>query len=218
MYSNRISAHASLTDLRIIQIIIRAYLVGFIMVGCIPRPEPVPVDQARATETRTIYATQAQVMKASFTTLREMHYSIEVDESGFGHIIASTQNDNTGGADADEGMSERNVLIITAILAVIIGIATLFSIGETTSVEDYEDDEGPVSLAWLLGKEDEDDSPKMFDYRLIIDVTIIDSLQVQVSVSSSSKSTERKIAREAGAVEDPMFFDRFFRLLVESLN
>ena len=224
MFSNRKSAHPSLTDLRVVQVIIRAYLVGFLMTGCFPRPEPVPVEQARAMETRTIYATQAQVMKAAITTLQDLRYSIEVLDSDLGLIVASTQTEGEQvriteePAKIDTLTTGQKIFIFAAIVAVVVGLFAIFSSGDDDDEEesDYDDDHG--GGWWWGGRDDDYDGPRIHEYRLNINVTAIDSMRVSVRVSGSGKTAEGRTIREAGAIEDPLFFDRFFSKLEEALR
>ncbi|MFC1482114.1 hypothetical protein ACFL6E_07730 [Candidatus Neomarinimicrobiota bacterium] len=209
-------------NLRFLQFIIRPYLIGFIAVGCTPRPAPVPVEQARIMETRIFDGEQEQVMKAIISSLQDLRYSIEVLDGDLGIIVASTSTEGRQTKiteepdEIDELSTGQKFIIFAVIAAVVIGIIALFSGGNDDDDNDRDDHR------WHGGSSSRhsdrhSDGPTVYEYRLNINITPLDTTQVQVRVSGSGKTVEGDSIQEAGAIEDPFFFEQFFSRLEETL-
>ncbi len=76
-----------------VPVILRAYLIAFLAVGCTPRPDPVPVSQARYMETRIFNAGYDLTIKGAINTLQDLRYTVDVLDRELGLIVASTRTE-----------------------------------------------------------------------------------------------------------------------------
>ena len=82
-------SHPNRTWSTVLGIVVRAYLAGFLIVGCAPRRPPVSIVEARSMETRTLQADYDKVMKASINVLQDLRYTIDVADGDLGLVVGS---------------------------------------------------------------------------------------------------------------------------------
>ncbi len=213
-----------------VSVIMRAYLIAFMTFGCTPRPDPVPVEEARYMETRVFNAGYSQVMKSAINTLQDLRYTVDVLDGDLGIIVASTRTEGEQARMTEEPQvtekvsTGKKILIFAAIAAVIIGIIALVSRGgnddddgdDDVSESRRNDHRGGRFFGGGGGRRNE--GPEVYEYRLTLNFQAIDSAQTQVRVSASARSEGGTRIRQAGAIEDPLFFERFFSRMEESLR
>ena len=208
-----------------VPVILRAYLMAFLAVGCTPRPDPVPVSQARYMETRIFNAGYDRAMKGAINTLQDLRYTVDVIDRELGLIVASTRTEGEQARMTEEpqvteqASTGKKILIFAVIAAIIVGIVALVTRGGGDDDDDdsYRDHDGG-GHGWSYGGGRQYDGPEVYEYRLTINFQTIDSTHTRVRVSAGAQSVGGRSVRQAGAIEDPLFFERFFSRMEEALQ
>ena len=208
-----------------VPVILRVYLIAFLAVGCTPRPDPVPVSQARYMETRIFNAGYNLTMKGAINTLQDLRYTVDVIDRELGLIVASTRTEGEQARMTEEprvteqASTGKKILIFAVIAAIFIGIVALVTRGGGDDDDDdsYRDHDGG-GHGWSYGGGRQYDGPEVYEYRLTINFQTIDSTHTRVRVSAGAQSVGGRSVRQAGAIEDPLFFERFFSRMEEVLR
>ena len=207
---------------QILDVSLRLYLVLFLVGACAPRRAPVSVVEARSMETRVIQSDYHKVLKASVNVLQDLRYTIDVIDSDLGIIVASRI---TEGKEADlakepdqkaEYSTWQKVLGITVIIAIVAGIIWLISGGG----DDADDDSsyrgrGGETHVYHGGRSS--DGPQVFQYKVTLNIEAISDEDTSVRVSGSGVRRRGDAIEQAGPVEDPEFFTRFYSALDKAL-
>lgn len=220
---NRISQPRNVL-LQILNVSLRLYLVLFLVSACAPRRPPVSVVEARSMETRVIPADYNKVLKASVNVLQDLRYTIDVVDSDLGLIVASRI---TEGKEADltkepdqvpEVPTWQKVLGITIIIAIVAGIIWLISGGGGD--DDADDDHsrrGRGGTTHVYHGDDDSDGPQIYQYKLTLNIESISTEETSVRVSGAGELRRGDTIEQAGPVEDPEFFSRFYSALDKAL-
>ena len=203
------------------RIMLRLYLALYMVTGCVPRPEPVSVAEARYMETRIEAYGYDRVFKASLDALQDLRFSIDVVDSDIGLIVASRLSEGALSLLVEEPPEVRvipfwqKVLGVTIILAIISGIFWLISRGGSDDERDDDDDDDRTVI---YGDRDSRDGPAVHEYRLTVNIEALGDMQTRVRASASGRITRGGVPLQAGAIEDPAFFQRFFDALRMALH
>lgn len=221
---NRISQPQNVL-LQILNVFLRLYLVLFLVAACAPRRPPVSVVEARSMETRIIPADYSKVLKASVNVLQDLRYTIDVVDGDLGLIVASRI---TEGMEADlakepnqvsEVPTWQKVLGITIIIAIVAGIIWLIS-GGGDGDSDADDDRprrGRGGTTHVYHGDDDSDGPEIYQYKLTVNIELISPEETSVRVSGAGELRRGNTIEQAGPVEDPEFFTRFYAALDKAL-
>lgn len=210
--------------LQILNISVRLYLVLFLVAACAPRRPPVSVVEARSMETRIIQAEYNKVLKASVNVLQDLRYTIDVVDGDLGLIVASriTEGKEADLAKEPSQMPEvptwQKVLGITIIIAIIAGIIWLITGGG--GGDDAEDDSprrNRGGTTHIYHDDDDYDGPEIYQYKLTVNIESISDEETNVRVSSAGELRRGDTIEQAGPVEDPEFFTRFYSALDKAL-
>ncbi|UCH10421.1 MAG: hypothetical protein JSU61_00570 [Fidelibacterota bacterium] len=204
-----------------LSIAVRAYLAGFFIAGCAPRRPPVSVVEARSMETRTIQADYDKVVKASINVLMDLRYTIDAADGDLGLVVASKITEGQHAELAKEPDQRREiptwqkVLGITLIIAIIGGIIWLLTRGGGDDNGDHAGGGGDRHVYHSGGRDDY--GPTVYQYKVTINVESLGPGESQVRVSGSGEQRRGDIVEQAGPIEDPEFFQRFFANLDKAL-
>ena len=204
------------------RIVLRLYLALYMVTGCVPRPAPVSVAEARHMETRVEAYGYDRVFKASLNALQDLRFSIDVVDSDIGLIVASRLSEGALSRLVEEPPEIRvvpiwqKVLGVTLILAVISGIFWLISRGG--SDDERERDHGDDGNIIYMGRNESRGGPAVHEYRLTINIEALGDMQTRVRASATGRTSQGGVPRQAGAIEDPAFFQRFFDALETALR
>ena len=176
--------------------------------GCAnsPRTEKPPASIARAMETKAFSGDLRTVLKASINSLQDMDYTISVLNSDVGLITANRtteyQRTELASEAIEEGMSDGQ----KACLAVggIALVAIIF-----TSIFDGDDD-GDSTPIIFNDSDDGPDGPKIYRYRITINLTELGNNETNVRVSASGEVQQDGKILSTGGVHELEFFQKFF--------
>ena len=215
------SGHSSVN---VTGMLLRFYLAFFMVVGCAPRRDPVSIEEARRMETREVAFAYDDVIRAAINVLQDMRYTIDVIDSDLGLIVASQQTEGkqvilTEEVDQeDETPTWKKILGITIIIAIVAGIIWLVTGGgddDNDEYDDYHDDHGGTTY---YGGGSGDDGPRVYRYRITLNIESLGPELTRVRLNASGELRRGNTIKEAGAVEDPAFFQRFFSGLERDLD
>ena len=187
-------------------------LIGSLILGisgCAnpPRSEKPPASIARAMETKAFQGDLKTVLKASINSLQDMDYTISVLNSDVGLITANRTTEykktELASENTDEGMSDGQ----KACLAV--GAITLIAI-IIASILDGDGDENDSRPMIFNDNDDEPDGPKIYRYRITINLTELKNNETNVRVSASGEVEQDGKILSTGGVHEPAFFQKFF--------
>ncbi|MFB0516335.1 MAG: hypothetical protein ACETWG_07005 [Candidatus Neomarinimicrobiota bacterium] len=213
-----VSPHTSLA--RVAGIFLRLYLVIFLVAGCMPRRPPVSVTEARSMETRIVQAEYDKVLKGSINVLQDLRYTIDVIDSNIGLVVASrsTEGEEAPLAKEPPRTAEvptwQKVLGITIIVAIVAGIVWLLTRGGDDDGRDSDRDRGPTHVYHHNGDRD---GPAVYQYKVTLNIESVGPNVTRVRVSGSGQRERGGQVEEAGPIEDPEFFQRFFASLDKAL-
>jgi hypothetical protein len=222
---NRISQPRNIL-FQTLNVSLRLYLVLFLVAACAPRRPPVSVIEARSMETRVIPADYDKVLKASVNVLQDLRYTIDVVDGDLGLIVASRI---TEGKEADlarepsqkpEVPTWQKVLGITIIIAIVAGIIWLITGGGGD--DDVNDDRprggrGRGGTTHVFHDGDSNDGPEIYQYKLTLNIESINTDETSVRLSGAGELRRGDTIEQAGPVEDPEFFTRFYSALDKAL-
>ena len=188
-----------------------AYL-SISIIGC-TAPQPTvkpPTTMARAMETRTFSKDMKTVLKAAINALQDMDYTIDVLNSDVGLITASRTTEQIQAAlsaDNDEEKStfEMILLPLIAIVAVVMILGMAFG-GD-------DDDDGDTIDLGLGGGGDKDsgpDGPRIYRYKVTVNLNDIDTNNTKVRVSASGEIEQDGKILSTGGIHELKFFQQFF--------
>ena len=208
--------------LQILDVSLRLYLVLFLVAACAPRRPPVSVVEARSMETRVVQSDYKKVLKASVNVLQDLRYTIDVIDSDLGLIVASRI---TEGKEADlakephqkaEYPTWQKVLGITILIAIVAGIVWLIS-GGGDDADDDRPRRGRGRETHVYHDRGSSDGPRVFQYKVTLNIEAISDEDTSVRVSGSGVRRRGDTIEQAGPVEDPEFFTRFYSALDKAL-
>jgi hypothetical protein len=194
-------------------------LIGYLILGisgCAnpPRSEKPPASIARAMETKAFQGDLKTVLKASINSLQDMDYTISVLNSDVGLITANRTTEykktELASENTDEGMSDGQ----KACLAV--GAITLIAI-IIASILDGDGDENDSRPMIFNDNDDEPDGPKIYRYRITINLTELKNNETNVRVSASGEVEQDGKILSTGGVHEPEFFQKFFNGMNQGL-
>lgn len=189
-----------------------AYLVMGIS-GCtnMPRTDKPATSIARAMETRPFPGDLKSVLKAAINSLQDMDYTIEVLNSDIGLITASRTTEHAKAGLANEkpegelSAGQKACLAIGAVAVIAIIAAMIF--GDDGS--DGSDDSRPL-LGGNHGHNDGPDGPKIYRYKVTINLTELVDGETNVRVSASGEIEQDGKILSTGGVHEMEFFQKFF--------
>jgi hypothetical protein len=174
-------------------------------------------------ETRIIPAEYSKVLKASVNVLQDLRYTLDVVDGDLGIIVASriTEGKEADLAKEPSQVSEvpawQKVLGITIIIAIIAGIIWLISGGGGDDDSDNNRPRRGGGGTTHVYHDDDDDSPEIYQYKLTVNIESISDEETSVRVSSAGELRRGDTIEQAGPVEDPEFFTRFYAALDKAL-
>lgn len=184
--------------------------------GCAnsPRLEKPPASIARAMETKAFPGDLKTVLKASINSLQDMDYTISVLNSDVGLITANRTTEykktELASENTDEGMSDAQ----KACLAV--GAITLIAI-VIGSILDGDGDGNDSSPMIFNDNDDGPDGPKIYRYRITINLTELENNETNVRVSASGEVEQDGKILSTGGVHELEFFQKFFNGMKQGL-
>ena len=184
--------------------------------GCAnsPRLEKPPASIKRAMETKAFPGDLKTVLKASINSLQDMDYTISVLNSDVGLITANRTTEykktELASENTDEGMSDGQ----KACLAV--GAITLIAI-VIGSILDGDGDGNDSSPMIFNDNDDGPDGPKIYRYRITINLTELENNETNVRVSASGEVEQDGKILSTGGVHELEFFQKFFNGMKQGL-
>ena len=177
--------------------------------GCAnsPRLEKPPASIARAMETKAFPGDLKTVLKASINSLQDMDYTISVLSSDVGLITANRTTEykktELASENTDEGMSDaqKACLAVGAITLIAIVIGSIF---------DGDGDGNDSSPMIFNDNDDGPDGPKIYRYRITINLTELENNETNVRVSASGEVEQDGKILSTGGVHELEFFQKFF--------
>jgi len=210
---------------RLLYFLLISYLI-VVVSGCSnpPRSEKPPTSIARAMETRSFQGNLMTVLKASINSLQDMDYTIDVLNSDVGLITASrtTEHRKTSLAnekpDTEMSNGEKALLAIGVIAIVAFLAALIFG-------DDDDDDKGkgrrgrssPINIGGRSGNDDGPDGPRIYRYRVTINLNELGNDETSVRVSASGEVEQDAKILSTGGVHEVEFFQRFFAGMNQAL-
>ena len=184
--------------------------------GCAnsPRLEKPPASIARAMETKAFPGDLKTVLKASINSLQDMDYTISVLNSDVGLITANRTTEykktELASENTDEGMSDaqKACLAVGAITLIAIVIGSIF---------DGDGDGNDSSPMIFNDNDDGPDRPKIYRYRITINLTELENNETNVRVSASGEVEQDGKILSTGGVHELEFFQKFFNGMKQGL-
>lgn len=184
--------------------------------GCAnsPRLEKPPASIARAMETKAFPGDLKTVLKASINSLQDMDYTISVLNSDVGLITANRTTEykktELASENTDEGMSDgqKACLAVGAITLIAIVIGSIF---------DGDGDGNDSSPMIFNDNDDGPDGPKIYRYRITINLTELENNETNVRVSASGEVEQDGKILSTGGVHELEFFQKFFNGMKQGL-
>lgn len=186
--------------------------------GCAnsPRLEKPPASIARAMETKAFPGDLKTVLKASINSLQDMDYTISVLNSDVGLITANRTTEykktELASENTDEGMSDaqKACLAVGAITLIAIVIGSIFD-------GDGDGDGNDSSPMIFNDNDDGPDGPKIYRYRITINLTELENNETNVRVSASGEVEQDGKILSTGGVHELEFFQKFFNGMKQGL-
>ena len=210
---------------RLLYLLLISYLIVGVS-GCSnpPRAEKPPSSIARAMETRSFQGNLMTVLKASINSLQDMDYTIDVLNSDVGLITASRTTEHRKASLANEkpdtemSNGEKALLAIGVIAIVAFLAALIFG-------DDDDDDKGkgrrgrssPINIGGRSGNDDGPDGPRIYRYRVTINLNELGNDETSVRVSASGEVEQDAKILSTGGVHEVEFFQRFFAGMNQAL-
>ncbi len=181
------------------------------IIGCTAPQKSVkpPATIARAMETRSFAKDMTTVLKAAINALQDMDYTIDVLNSDVGLITASRTTEQIQAAlsaDNDEEKSTFGMILLPliAIVAVVMILGMAFG---------GDDDDGDTIDLGLGGGGDKDsgpDGPRIYRYKVTVNLNDIDTNNTKVRVSASGEIEQDGKILSTGGIHELEFFQQFF--------
>ena len=202
----RISKPRSMAGRLLLICLIGSIILGISGCANSPRTEKPPASIARAMETKAFSGDLRTVLKASINSLQDMDYTILVLNSDVGLITANRtteyQSTELAGEAIEEGMSDgqKACLAIGGIALVAVIFASIFD----------GDDNGDSNPIIFNDNDDGPEGPKIYRYRITINLTELKNNETNVRVSASGEVEQDGKILSTGGVHEPEFFQKFF--------
>ena len=158
-------------------------------------------------ETKSFPGDLKTVLKASINSLQDMDYTISVLNSDIGLITANRtteyQKTELASEQTEAGMSdgEKACLAIAGITL----IAIIF-----TSIFDGDSDDSGSNPMIFNDRDDGPEGPKIYRYRVTINLTELANGETNVRVSASGEVEQDSNILSTGGVHELEFFQKFF--------
>ena len=210
---------------RLLYLLLISYLIVGVS-GCSnpPRSEKPPTSIVRAMETRSFQGDLMTVLKASINSLQDMDYTIDVLNSDVGLITASRTTEHRKASltnekpDIEMSNVEKALLAIGVIAIVAFLAALIFG-------DDDDDDKGkgrkgrssPINIGGRSSNDDGPDGPRIYRYRVTINLNELGNDETSVRVSASGEVEQDAKILSTGGVHEVEFFQRFFAGMNQAL-
>ena len=204
-------------------------LISYLIVGLSgcsnpPRAEKPPSSIARAMETRSFQGDLMTVLKASINSLQDMDYTIDVLNSDVGLITASRTTEHRKASLANEKPDTEMSNVEKALLAIGV-IAIVAFLAALIFGDDDDDDKGkgrrgrssPINIGGRSGNDDGPDGPRIYRYRVTINLNELGNDETSVRVSASGEVEQDAKILSTGGVHEVEFFQRFFAGMNQAL-
>ena len=208
-------------------LLLKAYLIAFVIVGCTPRPSELPVEDARRLGTRTLRGSREKVTKAAVAVLQDKHYSIELLDSSLGLITATKRSEKAQARIAEEdetpfteeGLSEWQTFCLVS--GILVGLAVFFSWlfdGPFDWGDDNDDVEVyPTVINPIWGDDDSPTGADYFEYAVTLNLEELSRNRTQVRLTINGSRYEDGLVQETGPVQTSAVYQSFFRDLENAL-
>ncbi len=210
---------------RLLYLLLISYLIVGVS-GCSnpPRAEKPPTSIARAMETRSFKGDLMSVLKASINSLQDMDYTIDVLNSDVGLITASRTTEHRKASLANEKPDTEMSNVEKALLAIGV-IAIVAFLAALIFGDDDDDDKGkgrrgrssPINIGGRSGNDDGPDGPRIYRYRVTINLNELGNDETSVRVSASGEVEQDAKILSTGGVHEVEFFQRFFAGMNQAL-
>ena len=210
---------------RLLYFLLISYLIVGVS-GCSnpPRAEKPPTSIARAMETRSFQGDLMTVLKASINSLQDMDYTIDVLNSDVGLITASRTTEHRKASLANEKPDIEMSNVEKALLAIGV-IAIVAFLAALIFGDDDDDDKGkgrrgrssPINIGGRSGNDDGPDGPRIYRYRVTINLNELGNDETSVRVSASGEVEQDAKILSTGGVHEVEFFQRFFAGMNQAL-
>ena len=210
---------------RLLYLLLISYLIVGVS-GCSnpPRAEKPPTSIARAMETRSFQGDLMTVLKASINSLQDMDYTIDVLNSDVGLITASRTTEHRKASLANEKPDTEMSNVEKALLAIGV-IAIVAFLAALIFGDDDDDDKGkgrrgrssPINIGGRSGNDDGPDGPRIYRYRVTINLNELGNDETSVRVSASGEVEQDAKILSTGGVHEVEFFQRFFAGMNQAL-
>ena len=209
---------------RLLYLLLISYLIVGVS-GCSnpPRSEKPPTSIVRAMETRSFQGDLMTVLKASINSLQDMDYTIDVLNSDVGLITASRTTEHrkaslTNEKPETEMSNGEKALLAIGVIAIVAFLAALI-------FGDDDDDKGkgrrgrssPINIGGRSGNDDGPDGPRIYRYRVTINLIELGNDETSVRVSASGEVEQDAKILSTGGVHEVEFFQRFFAGMNQAL-
>ena len=210
---------------RLLYLLLISYLIVGVS-GCSnpPRSEKPPTSIVRAMETRSFQGDLMTVLKASINSLQDMDYTIDVLNSDVGLITASRTTEHRKASLANEKPDTEMSNVEKALLAIGV-IAIVAFLAALIFGDDDDDDKGkgrrgrssPINIGGRSGNDDGPDGPRIYRYRVTINLIELGNDETSVRVSASGEVEQDAKILSTGGVHEVEFFQRFFAGMNQAL-
>ncbi len=196
-------------------------IISYLIVGisgCAnpPRSEKPPTSVARAMESRAFSGDMKTVLKASINSLQDMDYTIAVLNSDIGLITANRTTEHRKASLANEKPEgeltdgQKACIALGAIAVIAIIAAAIFG-----DDDDDDNDRGRRGRSRPLfgggrGGDDGPDGPRIYRYKVTINLTELSDGETNVRVSASGEVEQDGKILSTGGVHELEFFQKFF--------
>ena len=194
-----------------------AYL-SISIIGCTAPQKPSvkpPATIARAMETRSFAKDMTTVLKAAINALQDMDYTIDVLNSDIGLITASrTSQQQKSELSVEENDAERfndfekACLTAFGIFSLIIIMDMIF--GGDDDSENNNNDRSPIRLGGGGNNDSGPDGPRIYRYKVTINLNDLDADNTKVRVSASGEIEQDGKILSTGGIHELEFFQHFF--------
>lgn len=172
-------------------------------------------------ETRSFPGDLKTVLKASINSLQDMDYTIAVLNSDIGLITANRTTEQKKAALTDDKPNQtmsdgqKACLAIGAIALIAILISSIFS------DDDDKKNRGRGSSRPVIlgdrGRDDGPDGPRIYRYKVTINLTELTDGETNVRVSASGEVEQDGKILSTGGVHELEFFQKFFAGMSQGL-
>lgn len=207
-------------------LVLKIYLIVF-LTGCTPRPDELPVDQARELTTRTLNGTPDEVAKAVVTVLQDMHYNLDTVDSELGLIAASKKTQRPQGrisretppVETEEGLTEAETFCLIAgiFAATALFLSWLFDgdIFDGDDDDDWDDDDGwgrrrVVHEHVIWGSDDHPSGASYYEYKTTVNLMDTGYGQTELRLSIQGSHYDDGILQATGPVQEAELINYFF--------